>query len=374
MNKRYFVNLFKTLILQLLLLYSFTFKIFSQKDSLINQPAIITLGVFGHKGFIIPHSESISSISYSKPWVIETNISWHFTDQNAWNYCFCYPRIGLSLLYINFGNPEILGHAVCLAPFVEPFFHTHKRFNTSFRFAAGYAYLDNVYDSLKNPQNLFYSTHSSFILSLYLTVNYRLGLQWILRLSGCYNHISNGGNELPNKGINFPTAAVGLDYMLKPLHFPIRQKSDKEKPIKKSSFKIGILGTFKKPFQDENTQYLLYGCHINWSYLLGRLSAVTTGMEFVNDGSLKETLHRNNQSPPDHKRTAMLIGHELQIGRFRFSQQLGIYFYSPVKAKDPVYQRYGLDFLVYKRIYIGTNLKAHRHVADFMDLRIGIEL
>lgn len=374
MNLKLNVSIIKRTCLRLILLYAFACKVFSQNDTLPNQPAVFSFGIIYHKGFIIPHSESIRSISYSKPWIIETDFFWHFTDQNAWEYCFCYPRIGLSLLYIDFDNPEILGHAICFAPYIEPFFHTHRRFTTSFRFAAGYAYLDNIYDSLKNPQNLFYSTHSSFILSLYLAVNYRVGLRCNLRLSGCYNHISNGGNKIPNKGINFPTAAIGIDYMLKPVLFPARKKLDLNYPLKRSLFTVGLLGTFKKPFQDENTQYFLYGCHFNWSYLLGRLSALTTGIEFVNDGSLKEILRQKYMSPPDHKRVGVLAGHELQIGRFRFSQQLGIYLYSPAKAKDPVYQRWGLNFLIYKGFFIGTNLKAHRHVADFMDLRIGIEL
>ena len=204
------------------------------------------------------------------------------------------------------------------------------------------------------------------------TFNYRISKQWNLRVSGCYNHISNGGNKIPNKGINFPTAAIGFDYSLKPVKFPLRNKTGVEEPQKRSSVKIGLFGTGKKPFNEENTRYLLYGGHINWSYLFSRLSALTTGLEFVNDGSLKETVLRNNPSPPDYKRVGVLAGHELQVGRFRFSQQLGVYVYAPVKAKDPVYQRWGLDILITERVYAGFNMKTHRHVADFMDFRMGI--
>ena len=74
----------------------------------------------------------------------------------------------------------------------------------------------------------------------------------------------------------------------------------------------------------------------------------------------------------DFQRGALLLGHELQIGRVRFSQQLGVYVYAPYKAKDPVYQRWGLEHHTERQIFWGINLKAHRHVADFLDVRLGL--
>jgi len=39
---------------------------------------------------------------------------------------------------------------------------------------------------------------------------------------------------------------------------------------------------------------------------------------------------------------------------------------------DAVYQRYGILFKISDRVFTGINIKAHRHVADFLDLRTGI--
>jgi Lipid A 3-O-deacylase (PagL). len=191
-------------------------------------------------------------------------------------------------------------------------------------------------------------------------------------LAGNYNHISNGGNREPNKGINFPTLSIGFDKYLEPVKFISREKATSKIPEKRSVFKFALLGTAKKPFPEESKRFPLFGIYFNWSYLLGGKSAFTTGLEYVNDRSLREFLKRTETSYPDHKKIGYLVGHEFQLGRFRFSQQLGIYIYSPAKAKDPVYQRWGLDFFVLKRFYVGTNLKAHRHVADFMDFRVGV--
>lgn len=67
-----------------------------------------------------------------------------------------------------------------------------------------------------------------------------------------------------------------------------------------------------------------------------------------------------------------MAGHSFLLGRFIFSQAFGVYLYDPYKTNDPGYQRYGLVYRIGKHIQAGVNLKAHRHVADFPDLRIGV--
>src|SRR5690606_14333376 len=72
--------------------------------------AAINIGLTGHTGFIIPHSREIRDVSHSNPWGIEADVSMHFTNERAWQYLQGFPRIGASLAYYNFDNPEILGN------------------------------------------------------------------------------------------------------------------------------------------------------------------------------------------------------------------------------------------------------------------------
>ena len=67
----------------------------------------------------------------------------------------------------------------------------------------------------------------------------------------------------------------------------------------------------------------------------------------------------------------MLIGHEFLLGRFTFSQKIGPYIYNIGKYNDPVYQRYGLNFYITENFFTGIHVKAHRHVADFMEIKLG---
>lgn len=333
------------------------------------------VGLGTHYGFIIPHSEKIKSISHSNPRGLELDIGWHLTGENAWQYCYCYPRTGLMISYFDYDNPEILGRSFILTPYIEPFFSAGSHFSASVKTGIGIAYLDNIYDPVTNPENHFYSTHFSFLLFMNFSLNYRLNDNINFRAGGYYNHISNGGNSQPNKGINFPTASLGIDYYPESSSFPARSREDYHKEEDRSSaFRFSVFFTLKEISKDDRRKYPVYGISPKYSYQVGRLSAVSGGFEFVSDGSLKQQITEYDIADSDHIRLSLFAGHELLIGRFNFYQELGIYIYSPWKAKDPVYQRYGLEYFIHKNLLAGASFKSHRHVADFLDFRISYSL
>ncbi len=333
--------------------------------------AAINIGLTGHTGFIIPHSQDIRDIANSNPWGIEADVSLHFTNERAWQYIQGYPRLGAALAYYNFDNPEVLGSAYTFLLYVEPFLSAHRRFSLSFRFAAGLAYMDNIYNPETNPDNLFYSTAISFPLEVNLLGNYRLSERWMLRAGGTYKHISNGGLRQPNKGINFPSATLGLNYTLLPADFPERQLTEAMLDQHERDFLVAVFGTGKDRRDKPSRKLPLLGIAAYVSQPIGRISALTGGAEWIADFTLREYL-QDEEENKSFQRGALLAGHELRIGRIRFSQQLGIYVYAPHKARDPVYQRWGLEYHSGGRMFYGINLKAHRHVADFVDIRVGM--
>jgi len=329
-----------------------------------------SLGINTQYGFIIPHSQSIQSVSDSNPYGIQINFNWLNINKSAWNQCLCYPRLGFSAAYFNFNNPTILGSAYALSFFVEPFLTYRNKINFSYKGGFGIAYLTQIYDPETNPQNLFYSSAISFPLHLSFTLNYQINEHVNLRATATYNHISNGGIKDPNKGINFPTAGIGVDYTFKKFQLPEYKENEKsiESP---SKFHFLILGSAKTYDANSKKRYPLYGFEAGYRYQFARLSAVMGGVEWVADYTIKERISREGY-PHDFTRAAFLAGHVFVIGNFNFSQMLGVYFYSPQKAKDPVYQRVGLTYQFTERYFFGVNLKTHLHVADFLDFRTGV--
>jgi len=341
--------------------------------------ALFSMGVRVHRSFIIQHTKKLArEVTASNPWMVEADLNWHLRKRDTWEYCHCYPRTGIAILYTNFDLPDILGSAISVYPYIEPFILADRKLNFSIRFGMGPSYLTRIYDAETNPDNLFFSSPVSFLVLLNASVNYRFTPQLTLRMAGSYNHISNGGYSEPNLGMNFPSFGVGMDYSFSPVELPHRDPLSTGKlQTKKQRFDV-VVGLSAKPTKPglHEKRYPVYVLGVNYSRAVGRILALNGGVEWVNDRSLFRDLRENQTvnedgNYSDHNRAGLLAGVDWLFGRFIFYQHLGIYLYSPVKAQHPVYQRYGLNFRVSQHVFAGLNIKAHGQDADFMDVRIG---
>ena len=336
-----------------------------------NRPFIF--GVKTNYGFIIPHSENIKSISDANPWSVELDFSLLNTRDEAYQLCFCYPKVGFTLSYINFNNPDIIGHGYTFLPFIEPVFGDQKKVRFSLRGSAGFIFLDQPYHETNNPQNFFYSTHLSFILAMNFRLNYFINDHISINASANYNHTSNGGLKEPNKGINFPTASVGLDYNFRPAEFKTKEKVTlNDLYPNRNRIYIAPFYTAKNTVGDKK-RYPIYGLYLTYSYIIARISAINANIDLVVDHLVKNRIDSDStgNSGTDHKTAGLMLGHDLLMGKFIFSVDIGIYLYKKHETKDNYYQRYGIKYLLNDHFFIGANLKAHRHVADFLDFRIG---
>lgn len=359
----------------LVLIFLLTVKpdmLLSQSDSLHN-PAVI--GLHGSYGFIIPHSSKIEPVSHSNPFSLEVNVALHLTAEEIWKYCYCYPRLGIALHYVDFGNREELGSAFALYPYIEPFIGAGKRLSMAVRFGLGISYQTTIYDEIENPRNLFFGSHFAFIAMLNTSLNIKLNENMYGRLSFNYNHLSNGGVIMPNLGINYPLFGLGLDYVINPYDFEEREKNrDIVLNPDRNRFDLALFFSGREG-KDFDRWFGVYGIWAGYSRMVGRLSALYTGTEFVSDHLLKRRVWQDYKDGaidelPDHKRLSILLGHELVLGNFLFSQYAGIYVYSPVTPPKPWYQRYALLYRFAPSTWIGVNAKSHYQVIDFIDLRL----
>lgn len=360
------------------ILYAFWFfaaKTSAQEDT----SALFSIGLKAHRSFIIQHTKTLSDkVTSSNPWMIEADLNWHLRKQKTRDYCNCYPRTGISFMYTNFDLPGILGDALSVYAFIEPFIRADKKLNYSIRFGMGPSYLTTLYDEETNPDNLFFSSRVSFLVLLNASVNYRATPHLAIRASASYNHISNGGYSEPNLGMNFPSINLGLDYSFKEASFYPGQPSTARQLMNKKHRVDIYAGLSGKPVESglRQKRYPVYVLGANYSYAIGRILALNGGLEWMSDRSVYRSLRVNGTlneegNYPDHNRAGVLLGIDWLFGRFIFYQHFGVYFYSPVEALDPVYQRYGLSFLLTKHFYAGFNIKAHGQDADFMDVRMG---
>ena len=361
----------KKYILGLYLVFLWSMGLYSQADPTFVESKPTVLGASLDYGYILQHAPTLRELGATYPSAISVEWSKLLLTQNAWDFCNCFPRVGVDLAFWNFGSPDVLGNGILAMGFVEPTFRTLKRSNIFVRAGLGAAYLTKPYDVDSNPLNESYSTNLSFAIVLGLGMNYRLTDSWNLRFAVKYNHTSNGGISTPNKGLNFPSLNMGVTKSLVDVKYPELDRMGKRlPPEEKTRISVALFTGWSNAAVGDKDKFFVFGFIGEYARWIGGRSALTAGTELIFDYSRKEQIKLDGANA-NFFQGGVLAGHVFWWGKVSFSQQLGVYYYNQYRITDDVYQRYGLTYNFNKHLYAGFNLKAHRHVADFFDLRVG---
>jgi hypothetical protein len=350
-------------LLHILLLFCYS-NLFSQ-----NKETYFSAGVQAHYGFVIVHSEDVRSVENSFPIGLSVDLMRTTSNPSTWNQCKCFPTVGLSVTYWNFNSPDILGMAINSVFFVEPEFGIWQNLHFSFRAGLGFSYLTKPYDKVSNPDNLSYSTHVAFPLQASLFVNYRLKNQWTIKLGVDYNHISNGGLKEPNKGINYPTASLGVNYYV---HRPVPSVNPYKDIVNDFSLspRMELYTFIARKEIETNNHGALWGFGGSAYWPISRINAVGGQLE-VTHNIAQQKRYENSGLESAAWQLGIAATNDFPLGKFYFSQSFGYYLLKLRSEDYDFYQRYVLTYSIQKRLLIGVALRAHGHIADFLELRLG---
>ncbi len=362
----------KTTVAILLLIAVFTMGGIAQTLDSIPGRNIFSLGLRGHGGYFLKHSSALNPLKESYPWGFEADIAWQLTGSRAYSYCSCYPRVGISVNYFNYDNGPVLGSSYYALGYVEPVFFIPRRFNLSFRIAlVGIAFMDRPYDGDTNPGNVAYSTYYAFPMALGIGFNYRADAHWNIRLGGNYNHISNGGVKNPNKGLNWPTAHFGVDYSFNPVPLRNRGRMRRPPPGKKNRLELDIGNSLKNANPGNPAQFWILNSNLQYSRWLHRSTAIAVGTNFEMDNSRRVRILSSEDPARSHLRLSFSVGHEFWLGKVQFGQHVGVYVFDAFPVDRTWYHRHELTFQILPYLYASFGLKAHWHVADYLDIKVG---
>ncbi|GAA4276402.1 hypothetical protein GCM10022259_11260 [Aquimarina mytili] len=327
-------------------------------------------GLKSHYGFIIAHTPDLEPISQTNPYGFQIEMSKLRASDKAWKTCFCYGRTGFAFTYFNYANPSVLGNSYNLIYFVEPYFTYQGNFKLSLRGSIGATYLDTIFDEETNPNNVLFSTPFSFYLALSLNLNYHINDKYAINVSANYNHISNGGQKQPNKGMNFPTLSIGVDRIIDNLK--LKPKPSELKQYSRSwGYYLGSFASLRSSDREaESSNHPLIGIMGGALKPLSGINGFNLGVELWYDWSDEKIAQRQAISDSAFS-SALTAGHHFSVGNFYFLQQFGIYVTRPRNIQNNwLYQRYSFWYQIANRWTIGASLIAYGRVADHMDGRL----
>jgi hypothetical protein len=338
-------------------------KAFAQ-SSIQDSSRLIFTGISVHAGGIVTQPR-LKAFAQSHPVMLQADFSFIKNTSKAWSECNCYSRTGFSLSYIDFKNEQVLGKAVSLAGFAEPYLFYAPRFRVSLRGGAGLSYLTHVFDSETNPENLFFSSPLSFLLTLGLSAHYKISPSLEGGLIANVNHISNGGTRYPNWGINVPAVGVAVDYQVN------RTKLISRAHVKlpNQPLKLILHAAAGRHLEDGTKKFvgLVNGGLIKQ---LSRVNGVGAGGELVYD-AINKVLEERKGEPYNLLVASVSLQHYFYFGNLLFGQQLACYVAPPNSNAKKVYQVYTMELHISHQWYGGVLLRAHAGISDYLALSIG---
>jgi hypothetical protein len=329
-----------------------------------------SIGLAGHYGFVFAHSVDVENTRGARPVGVHLDLVWQRLDQKSWEACSCYPRHGVSLNYFDYDN-AVLGRGLHAAYFLEPTFRLGRRTSITVRGAFGLSYLTNPYDPVRNPSNQSYSLPFSAYLSLGTGLLQRVSDYWAVQVQASYLHSSNGGIQEPNKGINWPTLSLGVQYTPRPVSPPERPQPPRKRYRNEPwQYELGPFFTTRTVGVGGKRRYFIGGLNATMSRPLGRLHAWTISVEGAWDGVRRERFRLDGLPGRSAWWVGALTGHEFLLGKYRFGQQLGAYLYQDAPYYPRFYHRWYLVRRFGSDWYLGFGLKAHVQVANFLEGRV----
>lgn len=302
------------------------------------------------------------------------------TGKQEWEKRYKYPTLGLGFFYTPFNGTTALGSAYGLYPHLSfPLIKKEKQ-QLLFRIGLGLAYLSSTFDPIDNYENLAIGSSINALVHFMLHYNYQLSTYAQLSAGISLVHFSNGSISTPNYGLNLPLISLGYIQRFTPA---AQQKDLTPYPLFKKernrSFRFDIQMGYgiKSHSNFLNEKYSVFAPSFVLYKKMNQKSMLGAGIDISWDQSYKALLEGAGIEPKTGLASAkygLAANYEMRLHKLSMKLALGTYFYAQDKTEGPVYEKIALNYLVYKNIYAGIELKAHAARAAYISWGLGYQL
>ncbi len=300
----------------------------------------------------------------------------------AWERYWGKPELEGTLVYMNFGDPDVLGQAIAIIPGVRIRLFDKSRWRSAIHFGVGLGYLNKTYDKISNPLNNAIGSNFNNASRLKFVLSYKRSETHHFFIGAGVNHFSNGLSVSPNSGINIFTASLGA--RLRWLHRAFDEaKMVSDEKLNRKWHIIPQVGLgFSQATTPDGPNYPVYYYSIAGGYDLSPFQTLIIGFEHEFHTGIfefqKHIFTEDQRAKDLATRMSIIIADELFLADFGFRFQAGFYLDYPAKQEgDRIFfkleSNYYPPFLSFGGIrpYVGFLLKSHYSVAEYVALASG---
>jgi len=283
----------------------------------------------------------------------------------AWHHLHKMPYVGISFIYIDLGNNNILGNAWGIQPSIAYQIVKFQNLAIKADFGLGLAYFTRKY-SPQNPSNVAISTSINYWATANLISTYKTSDRFNITAGIETNHFSNGAIKKPNYGLNIIGLSFGFSYVIgskevcdvKPQPSRIEQK-----PHLELYMGIGI----KEAGPAGGTKYYPILLAVDYNMPKAGLFDLISGIDIMYDQSSRYhiELRGKHYSPVnDDFQVGLKTGLLIPFHRLAIYGQSGAYLYNPNPRLPVLYQKVGVRYLITDKVQLQLELKTHLNNAD----------
>jgi len=314
----------------------------------------------------------------------DVNLIWNTYGRKEWQQRRRYPRLGLGLMYINYGIDHVYGQLAGIYPNITLPLVTGKKVEWTLRIGDGIGYITRKYSRI-NPVdtiNIAMGSHLNDLLMLVTDVRYSINRHWDVQAGANITHISNGSFRKPNLGVNMAGGHVGIRYFpitSRPAHIDGGLKPLSNRYLFQFRGGMSLVSSYTAGGP-------LYTVYLATGYISRRWHSnnkVFAGIDYSYHSNIYAFM-LNNRLAAGHEaqrsyKSAILVGNEFMLGRVGVTLQAGIYIKQAYLYNADIYQKIGGSYYFVlkehgplKELFLFTFLKTHLSVAELGEMGIGI--
>jgi hypothetical protein len=368
----------------LLLLWLLPAVLFAQRDTI--RPAVTPRFLIGGSvqyGFLWTHRYNMGHLVKKHLASYEVNIIHISKGRKAWEQPFHYPWTGAAIHIIPLGNPEELGTAIGVYPFINfPLGNKSRTFKANIRFGWGIGYITKAFDPLENHKNVAIGSHLNTCMSMRLNGMLRMNDKNYIELGLGMTHFSNGAAKLPNLGLNIPMLSVGFYHQVysKPqpfggdLSYDPRVARIKEiLADKRWHINAFIVAGWNDTDPPGGHRYLALNVLSSVMKQTARKTRWGFGLDVMYSSAVRKKLASDSiyVSVFENLQPGVKGCYEFVLGRLSFPVEIGAYLHTVYKDAGPVYSRFGTRYLVNDHFLLHATIKTHFARAEYFEFGAG---
>ncbi len=348
-------------------------------------------------GYVFPTNDFVKGINAENDKIkyYQTYIllfSKQTVGKKLWEQLFNYPQYGLGVYLANFHNPEEIGFPIAAFGYFTAPFQRWKYVSLNYELGLGVAFNWKKH-SPANTYNIAIGAKKTAYIDLGIKTEFKISDQLTADAGFSLTHFSNGKLKVPNFGFNTIAPKVGIKYNFSSKSLNFNQQEIPE--FKKcNELFVSFFGGAKNLLFEklpvnikekyEGVYFPEFGVSTTFNRQINYKSKIGFGGDINYDGSVNSQVAVDNgeyvvlnTSLAEKFQVSVFLSYTLVVNKFSVIFQPSFYVYRK-KFKNPspeFYQRIGINYNLYKNLYVGLNLRAFKlSISDFIEWNIGYKL